>query len=279
MKKIMVVLVLMALSIFFAGPPAWALVYDVDPATLHIGTGAGTANAIGNLQNDPTFVSTTNFSIYQNQGGAINISNPLVLLLAVPNTVTLTGGISSATLYNPYSAYPNGGVTLTATAGVNPSVGYGTLTNTSGAFQTTMTSGDLYSTIGLGAPVGNGSFNWSNFTSQFLPNGSPNPDYGVTSFSIYAYSLTSAGANLGEKGLANIFWSGAGLPNGTFIAAFGTSPANHGKVTPYSVPFTQAGLVGTPPPPPPKVPEPSSLLIFGSGLLGLGLWGRKRFMH
>lgn len=274
MKKTLLVLTVMVLSILFVGVPAWAA-FTVDPSTLFIGTGAGTPNATGNLQNDPTFVGTTNFSIYQNSGGAIALNNPLVLLLAVPNTGTLTGSISSATLYNPYSVYPTG-TSLTTAAGVNPSLGYGSLTNTSGAFQTNMTSGDLYTAVGLGG-VANNSFNWSNLTGATLPNGSPNPDFGVTSFSIYAFSISSNTTNLADKGLVDIIWSSGGLPTGTFIAAFGAAPANgngpHHLLTPYSTPFTQSGLTS----PPPKVPEPSSLLLLGSGLLGFAFWGRKRF--
>ncbi|HEX9021066.1 MAG TPA: PEP-CTERM sorting domain-containing protein [Nitrospirota bacterium] len=275
MKKIIVIGALVALSIIAIGVPAGAVIL-ADPATLHIGTGAGTPNALGSIQIDPVFVSTTNFSITQNSGGAIALNDPLVVLLAVPNTGTLTGNIASATLYNPYSLYPSGGTALSVAAGVNPSLGFGNLTNTTGAFQTKMTSGDLYGALGLG-PIANNSFNWSNLTGATLPNGSPNPDAGVTAFNLYAYSLSNSGTNLDGKGLVNVLWSAGGLPGGTFIAAFGVSTNKKEDLVPYSTPFTEAGLVGTPPPPPPSVPEPSTLLLLGSGLLGLGLFGRKRF--
>ena len=273
MKKTLAILATVVLAVLFVGVPAWADI--VDPATLQIGDGGGGSNPTGELQNDPVYVGTTNFSIYQNSGGPALLDDPLVVILAVPDTGTLTGSISSATLYNPYSIYPGGGTSLTIAAGVDPNLDdalYGTvLTNTFGAFQGNMTSsgGDLYTFLGLGS-FANNSFNWSNLTGATLPNGDPNPDAGVTSFNVYAYSLSDGGTNLDDKGLVDVFWSASGLPGGTFIAAYGVSTPDQGPdAMAYSTPFTRAGLT--------QVPEPSSLLLFGSGLLGLALLGRKRF--
>ena len=121
MKKTLAILATVVLAVLFVGVPAWADI--VDPATLQIGDGGGGSNPTGELQNDPVYVGTTNFSIYQNSGGPALLDDPLVVILAVPDTGTLTGSISSATLYNPYSIYPGGGTSLTIRAAGDPDQG------------------------------------------------------------------------------------------------------------------------------------------------------------
>ena len=59
----------------------------IDPATLHIGTGYGTACAMG-CGGDPNIVPTNKLDIYQNSGGAGGLNNPVLLILAVANDTT-----------------------------------------------------------------------------------------------------------------------------------------------------------------------------------------------
>lgn len=64
------------------------------------------------------------------------------------------------------------------------------------------------------------------------------------------------------------------LKDGDTVINFTTSnPSNNDNV--FFAAFTTLGeaFVG---PPPPQVPEPSTLLLLGSGLIGLGYFGRKR---
>ena len=56
----------------------------IDPATLHIGTGAGTPCAVG-CAGDPNDVPANHLDIYQNSGGAGSLNNPVLLILAVAN--------------------------------------------------------------------------------------------------------------------------------------------------------------------------------------------------
>jgi len=95
----------------------------------------------------------------------------------------------------------------------------------------------------------------------------------ATKFGIYVYDLD--GGITGKQIIEVDFASD--LLNGTFavaIAGAGTYPV-HGRnsngavVNDYATtPFTQTGFY--------RVPEPGMLLLFGSGLLGLGFFARKR---
>jgi hypothetical protein len=66
------------------------------------------------------------------------------------------------------------------------------------------------------------------------------------------------------------------LPVRTFLIAYGQkskiigNKKNKNKITAFGTPFIKSGLTH-------KVPEPSTLLLFGIGLLGLGFFFRNYF--
>jgi hypothetical protein len=59
------------------------------------------------------------------------------------------------------------------------------------------------------------------------------------------------------------------MPNGTFAVGYGEDASG----TPYVNPFTEAGLIDTPPV---TAPEPASLLLLGTSLLGARVLSRRR---
>src|SRR4051812_45983080 len=210
-----------------------------DPATLHTGTGSGTACATGGC---PVFGNEVNgfngnkVDIYQQSGAAGALHVPWLLILAVPNAnnpgLFTSASISSVTSIN---AYP-GGTTATGSATFGGAAQSGW--NGSG-FAGTMTSGDVYHQAFFtnGHLSGNGVDASNSFTNYH------NADLAVTginasSFGIYIFAIT---APLSAQGLTDITFADGSLPKGTFVVAYG----NDGSHV-YVNPFTEAGLAEHP---------------------------------
>ncbi len=257
MRKILLTVLAIVLG---ASPLAWA--DAIDPSTLHLGPGAGTACAMG-CGGDPNTIGPSVLDIFQTGGGFPTLLHPVLLILGVPNnTANLfsTNPISSVTSYNPYpGAFPGGGVTGSsafATAGT-----YGLTAAVGGGFFGSMTSGqEIYSFLTLQPPT-NASNSFTNWSALDLAINS----ISATSFGIYVFAIN---ADLGSKGLIDIGFS-APLPLGTYAVAYGQSPPMNprGDYFVFSTPFTEAGLV---------VPEPGTLLLFGAGLLSMAGVVRRR---
>jgi hypothetical protein len=94
----------------------------------------------------------------------------------------------------------------------------------------------------------------------------------VTSYDVY---LAEAATSLNQNYLLDV--TDSGLPRGTFISAFAedSSKCPGAHCTAVDAPFTEAGLTGGDSPPT-NVPEPASLLLLGTSLLGAGVLSRRR---
>ena len=134
---------------------------------------------------------------------------------------------------------------------ISLSVGSGSLASYAGNF----TSGEVYSFLGLTGGNNSNSFgNWA--AADLAVNG-----INATGFGIFVYDLTGTGISGGNQ--VDVTFA-SDLLLGTFAVAYGQDLT--GKA--FSTPFTESGLTN-------KVPEPSTFLLFGIGLLGLGFFGRK----
>lgn len=280
-------LLLLAVAMLCIAPPAQAGTIT-DPATLHIGPGGTTGCATGGC---PIFGSELNgipdgtLDIYQNSGGAPNLLSPVLLILAVPNDSTGTD-LTAASIGATASLENSSGTVLgtaAVTFGVIPvatefgATGSG-LTGGTAGFQTYMTSGDVYTTLGIGASVTN-SESLVNFNAAELAVGGFTT--APTGYGLYVFSIATS--DFASNDFLQLTVSG--IPQGTFAMGYGQDAINtctayhkngtcktYSGYSPYDTPFTEAGITGMTH----KVPEPASLLMFGSGMLALGTLLRRK---
>ncbi len=162
--------------------------------------------------------------------------------LTDPSTVTLQGSHNGAIIDSVYLVFAVPGYTDSITATAN---------GVTGTNMGDLTSGmEVYGDV-LNLTGGNNSESFTNFT-MFA-------DQDAKNFDIYVFDL---GTTLSQDNPVSVSLSG--VPLGTYVFAYGF---DNDKGDTYFTPFTQTGLT---------VPEPGMLMLFGSSLLGIGLFGRKK---
>jgi len=215
------------------------------------------------------------FDVYQNAAGANTQDNPLLVILGIPNYNGAALSILSATSYQPYAGTASGGTAVTFGSATTDLYGgtYGTSTASAAAIMTAAAGhNEAYTDLGLGAANNSNNFvNWAAFVDAH--NGATGAP---TSFGLYVYRINVA---LVANGLVDIKFNGANkLPAGTIAIAYdcqGTLAANGAcSVNPnsYNTPFTEAGGVTNTP----STPEPGSVFLLGTTMIGLGAMWRKR---
>lgn len=231
-------------------------------STIHVGPGGTTGCALGGcpLFNNEVNGFTTSIDLFQTSGGAPALDPTIWLIFAVPNDTSKGTALSISNLTSAVLNDAGSGYSPTA-------VPFGFM-----GFEGLMGPGnDVYSFLGKTVLDGlkvNKSNSFTNFAAWDLAVD------GITAknFGIYVFTFTSS--DFDGKDFLNA--TVKGIPLGTFAVGWGeiTTIDKHGHkhIKQFGTPFTEAGLEtqGT------SVPEPSSLMLLTSGLLGMGAFLRRK---
>jgi hypothetical protein len=196
-------------------------------STLHVGPGAGSKCATGCAGDPNLLAGAHNVDIYQTSGGAVTLSQPVLVIFGVPSNFDHLFPTNPIKLVKAINAYPDG-VQTNGSANFAAGGTYGLKDPVSDGFFGTMMAGqEVYGFLGLAGANNSNSFtNWFDADEEYL-------DLKPTGFNIHVFAIS---ADLGPEGLINLTLA-HNVPKGTYIVAYGMAD---GK--PYSVPFTEAGL-------------------------------------
>jgi len=238
---------------------------------INIGNGATGTNPTGLLApTDPIRIGNgSDISVYIQ--GSATISNQVLLSFLVPNDTTdLFGSTNPLGAVSIYSAFPGPktGTGSSAFIGTGFGLGTGTATYQGNGFWGSLAnsgSNKLGSFLGASFNSSNNASNFSAFDLAAQPGGAGLSS--VSGWGVYTLGVTTGA--LSAKSLIDI-QVGGGLPLGSIVVALD----DNGNSTVW----TNDGGVNSSTPPP-TVPEPASFALFGTGLLALAFFVRRKYAH